>query len=106
MHKFGYVNNRRLSQGVEYLNKVKPPPPALGPGPGKCDRVSCSYWTGIIWCNDDTKRKELAGWKNVAAAAEYLRQRCEIATSNTYEHAGGQVFLEDNWNVVVLREEC
>lgn len=37
--------------GIEYLRGVSGTP-GEGPGPGTCGRVSCSYNTGIHWCND------------------------------------------------------
>lgn len=37
--------------GIKYLKGV-PGKPVNGPGPGQCGRVSCSWRTAIIWCND------------------------------------------------------
>lgn len=41
----------RAQQGVYYLGTV-PGQPGMGPGPGNCGRVSCSYGAAIYWCND------------------------------------------------------
>lgn len=40
-----------IDDGIYYLNGV-PGTPTLGPGPGNCGRVSCSYNSAIYWCND------------------------------------------------------
>lgn len=40
-----------IKTGIKYLKTVKGQP-VNGPGPGNCDRVSCSYHSAIWWCND------------------------------------------------------
>jgi hypothetical protein len=40
-----------IETGIAYLRRVQGQP-VLGPGPSKCGRVSCSYDSGIWWCND------------------------------------------------------
>jgi len=42
---------QRIKEGIDYLRGV-PGKPVLGPGPGTCKRVSCSYNSAIYWCND------------------------------------------------------
>lgn len=37
--------------GIAYLKSVTGTP-VNGPGPGTCNRVSCSYNSAIYWCND------------------------------------------------------
>lgn len=49
--------------GMDYLARV-PGKPVNGPGPGECGRVSCSYNTGIWWCND-VSAKNVMGQKSV-----------------------------------------
>lgn len=45
------VTQGPVKEGIEYLRKVRGQP-HLGRGPRKCERVSCSWNTGIFWCND------------------------------------------------------
>lgn len=40
-----------IRDGIRYLRGVKGKP-NMGPGPGNCGRVSCSYSSAIYWCND------------------------------------------------------
>jgi hypothetical protein len=42
---------RHGREGVAYLRGV-PGTPTLPAGPGRCERVSCSWELGIWWCND------------------------------------------------------
>ena len=42
---------KRIREGIAYLRRVRGLP-TLGPGHGKCTRVSCSYESAIWWCND------------------------------------------------------
>jgi hypothetical protein len=41
----------QIEEGESYLATV-PGKPTAGPGPGTCQRVSCSYNSGIHFCND------------------------------------------------------
>lgn len=40
-----------VQDAMSYLRKVKGRP-WLGPGPGRCIRVSCGFNAAIWWCND------------------------------------------------------
>ncbi|KAI1430135.1 hypothetical protein F5Y12DRAFT_709144 [Xylaria sp. FL1777] len=41
-----------IRQGISYLHKIRGDC-SVGPGPGNCTRVSCSYGSGIWFCNDN-----------------------------------------------------
>lgn len=41
----------RVKEGIAYLRGLKGQP-TNGPGPGACGRVSCSWNSGIWWCNN------------------------------------------------------
>jgi hypothetical protein len=49
--EWGTANPYAIYDGINYLKGV-PGRPTLGPGPGRCGRVSCSYNSAIYWCND------------------------------------------------------
>jgi hypothetical protein len=48
---YGLAKSIAINQGITYLRKVKGNPRASA-GPSRCGRVSCSYNSGIYWCND------------------------------------------------------
>ncbi len=45
------ADTERIKQGANYLRGLSGTA-VMGPGPGRCFRVSCSYKSGITWCND------------------------------------------------------
>ncbi|EAU32469.1 predicted protein [Aspergillus terreus NIH2624] len=47
----GSANLKLIKEGIAYLYGVRGKP-TIGPGPGKCGRVSCSWSAAIWWCND------------------------------------------------------
>lgn len=49
--RWEYAKDWAIEEGISYLRRVKTRP-TLGPGPGTCERVSCSYQSAIYWCND------------------------------------------------------
>lgn len=48
---WGSAHDGPISEGIERLERIGGVP-RLGPGPGKCSRVSCSWDSAIWWCND------------------------------------------------------
>lgn len=50
-NNFGTAGVNDIIAGVDYLRGVSGQP-SMGPGPGACGRVSCSYNSAIYWCND------------------------------------------------------
>lgn len=48
---FPGTQRSRVYEGIKYLKSLKGRP-WIGPGPGKCMRVSCGYDAAIWWCND------------------------------------------------------
>lgn len=49
--RWGAVKNKGYEEGVRYLRRLRGIP-HMGPGPGACSRVSCSWSTGMWMCND------------------------------------------------------
>ncbi|KAJ0339264.1 hypothetical protein COL922a_004649 [Colletotrichum nupharicola] len=94
--------------GINYLYKVQGKP-RNGAGPGNCGRVSCSGQdkggTGIWWCNDDNKPKELQSFGSIADGALWLYRRCAQADV-VYGWVAGQVFHKTNWNVIISMANC
>jgi hypothetical protein len=59
---YGKVKNIR--EGVQYLRTLKHKP-KIGPGPGRCDRVSCAWKSAIFWCNDVSFPQALCGFLSI-----------------------------------------
>ncbi len=51
------ADTTRIDQGIKYLRKVKGSPQL---SPWACSRVSCSWYSAIIWCNDVSRRPLLS----------------------------------------------
>ncbi|CEN61057.1 hypothetical protein ASPCAL07724 [Aspergillus calidoustus] len=94
------ASRRRIGEGVSYLRRI-PGTPTLGPGPGSCGRVSCSYDAAIYMCNDNSGYYTLSSWNLVADGADFINSRC-IGGGDT----AGQIFYHENWNVIVRQDNC
>lgn len=115
-----------LMQGLQYLRSI-PGQPTLGPGPGTCSRVSCSYDSAIYWCNDvsifrcrvrrvgrliarqNLFTKVLPGFYNIADGAEQIIDQCKFWNIIDYKwRVSGQVFINPprDWNVYIEWDLC
>ncbi|RJE23849.1 hypothetical protein PHISCL_03821 [Aspergillus sclerotialis] len=129
---FPGTQRSRVYQGIDYLRGIKGKP-WLGPGPGKCIRVSCAYNAAIWWCNDEVSAtvpcvintmlihfhlqnkeiKILPSFTNIAQGASLICQQCTTTGKSAFEQdqpwvhvVSGQDFHQDNWNVIVRWNEC
>lgn len=50
------ADTKHIKEGIKYLRKVKGSPHL---SPWDCGRVSCSYYSGIVWCNDVSRHSLL-----------------------------------------------
>ncbi|KAL3458198.1 hypothetical protein BJX64DRAFT_292459 [Aspergillus heterothallicus] len=96
----GRAGHRHVKSGISYLrklakeNKIQPRLP-----PMRCARVSCSYRTGIFWCNDDeTNEKVLPSWNNIADGAQVITDFCHDSF-----YFGGELNHNDKWRVILKR---
>ncbi|KAK4167484.1 hypothetical protein QBC43DRAFT_204051, partial [Cladorrhinum sp. PSN259] len=64
-----------LQGGIDYLRGV-PGKPYLANGPGICSRVSCSWDTGIYWCNHHDGPFWLDSFNDIADAANDILFYC------------------------------
>ncbi|KAK3949400.1 hypothetical protein QBC32DRAFT_372789 [Pseudoneurospora amorphoporcata] len=99
----------QIKEGIQYLKEtVSGHNPELGPG--ICDRVSCSWNSAIIWCNEDPMNsKELPGYSTIAEAAEIIVDRCNKGDPNDEEHnyhIMGRLFMKDHWSVTIHLDKC
>lgn len=70
--------HNRIAEGVSYLRRV-PGKPRLRAGPRVCGRVSCSYSSGIFWCNDYNRPWSLRSFNSIAngaAVSPRRRKKC------------------------------
>ncbi|KAM7194187.1 hypothetical protein V8F20_008107 [Naviculisporaceae sp. PSN 640] len=103
---FGQARKSAIDQGVDYLHNV-PGVPVLGPGPGKCGRVSCSWKSAIWWCNDKKVEAKLPGFNVIGDCAKVLCDSCQEGTTFTdpYVKCRGQNFNGGDWNCIVRKDE-
>ncbi|KAF6830434.1 hypothetical protein CPLU01_07360 [Colletotrichum plurivorum] len=102
-HNFREGNRSAASLGVDYLRTV-PGRPRNGAGPSNCGRVSCRNNTGIWFCNDAKKPKELGSFSDIADGAARVLSVCQDkldANQGEGMTVSGQAFHRKNWNVVV-----
>ncbi|KAG5965496.1 hypothetical protein E4U57_004079 [Claviceps arundinis] len=92
-----------IQDGLTYLSKLRAKP-KMGPGPGNCSRVSCSYEAAIWWCNDNSEKLELNSFQEIADGASSILDQC-ISYGLVMDRAGGQAFMPGNWNVIVRQDK-
>ncbi|PHH64054.1 hypothetical protein CDD81_5047 [Ophiocordyceps australis] len=96
------TNVDEVLAGIRYLRTV-PGRPRNDAGPGKCGRVSCSWWASIYWCNDDDKPKTLESFGSIADGAAYIFNNCH---HGLHLAISGQAFHETKWNVIIRWDFC
>ncbi|KAK4449547.1 hypothetical protein QBC34DRAFT_380007 [Podospora aff. communis PSN243] len=90
--------------GIDYLEDIIGNCRAA-PGPGSCGRVSCSYDTGIWYCNDNTDEYWVpCGWIGDVAAT--VVTECTVKIEDKLYGVKGQIFDSRNWNVIVAGTLC
>lgn len=84
---FPQTDKEKVELGIEYLRKVKGRP-WLGPGPGKCIRVSCGYDAAIWWCNDVSTGYPFAYAKRMLIAS-YRAEQGDEDPPQFHQHRTG-----------------
>ncbi|CAP71288.1 uncharacterized protein PODANS_6_3365 [Podospora anserina S mat+] len=117
----GNAKRTQIGIGVMYLSRLSGTA-GNGPGPENCGRVSCSWNSAIIWCNNNNFYKELQ-WTQIAGAAQYVVDQCSKRKSITPLKDSGRICAEktfvegdmtvkghanfdDGWYVVVRGDWC
>lgn len=123
----GCADGNKVYDPIKHLQGLDGKP-TNGPGPGNCGQVSCSYNNAIWWCNDSvsltcfnnrkranyllrkTESKTLDSWSEIGDAASALCDDCWIsgvASPNAFENlCCGQMFMKDDWNVIIRDGDC
>ncbi|KAK4651475.1 hypothetical protein QC762_603365 [Podospora pseudocomata] len=108
----GDAKRTQIGIGVMYLSRLSGTA-VNGPGPENCGRVSCSWNSATIWCNNT----------QIASAAQYIVDQCSKRKSFTPLKDSGRIcadktFVEgdmtvkghadfdDGWYVVVRGDWC
>ncbi|KAI1180656.1 hypothetical protein F4777DRAFT_573886 [Nemania sp. FL0916] len=93
-----------IRQGINYLHKIHGNC-TIGPGPGNCSRVSCSYQSGIWFCNDNPYPKSVPCSTFGDRAADIIYD-CYAHGHFPIDSVQGQAFAPDGWNVIVAGAKC
>ena len=123
---WGYQVTASFWEGFRYLRRIQGQV-HMAPGPGACSRVSCSYGSAIVLCNDvsfparglsvsqtadksvlflwqHTEDFYLDSWNMVADGATRILGLC--TTAQNPPQVAGQIFHPDRWNIIVRQEAC
>ncbi|KAI0543070.1 hypothetical protein GGR58DRAFT_7818 [Xylaria digitata] len=93
-----------IRQGISYLHKIHGEC-TNGPGPGNCSRVSCSYHSGIWFCNDNPHPMSVP-CSTFGDRAWDIIQKCYSFGDFPDDSVHGQIFDTDGWNVIVAGAHC
>ncbi|KAG6056029.1 hypothetical protein E4U17_002564 [Claviceps sp. LM77 group G4] len=102
-NRWKMAGSAQIKEGLDYLSKISAKP-KIGPGPGKCSRVSCSYHAAIWWCNDKSTGLELDSFKEIVSSATSILDHCTYYGA-TFDLVGGQAFMPDHWNVIIREDK-
>ncbi|KAG5931235.1 hypothetical protein E4U60_006326 [Claviceps pazoutovae] len=91
-----------IREGFDYLMQHSGTP-KLGPGPDKCERVSCSYKASIWWCNDTGEPLELPSFKEIVRIARTILDDCIKYDGKPFDWVGGQAFMK-KWHVIIRQD--
>ncbi|KAI2623640.1 hypothetical protein GGS21DRAFT_541385 [Xylaria nigripes] len=93
-----------IRQGIEYLHKIHDNC-TIGPGPANCSRVSCSYSSGIWFCNDNPQPISVP-CSTFGDRASEIVTKCYAYGHFPTDSVHGQAFDTDGWNVYVAGVDC
>ncbi|KAK0672294.1 hypothetical protein QBC41DRAFT_299781 [Cercophora samala] len=97
-----FASRGAIRAGIQYLRKV-PGTAKNGAGPDNCGRVSCSWNSAIIWCNQDDVEKEVE-WNQIADGARDISYKCLFDVHVNVVR--GHVDYDDKWGVIVRKDTC
>ncbi|PVH89614.1 hypothetical protein DL98DRAFT_647348 [Cadophora sp. DSE1049] len=104
--KWGYAENRRIKEGISYLNKVNAWCTASA---HQCVRISCSWHSGITLCNDAEDRLQApCNWISTFAQDVIDDDKCQDPfVHKTWPASKGQQWAGNKpYNVVVAWSNC
>ncbi|KAI1817778.1 hypothetical protein GGS20DRAFT_530764 [Poronia punctata] len=107
-----YASVFHIEQGIKYLRGIKDDDGngngncTVGPGPGNCTRVSCSYNSGIWFCNDNPTEPATVPCRSLGDLAWDILVKCYDYADTPHDSVHGQNFDPGNWNVIVQGTRC
>ncbi|KAI0489664.1 hypothetical protein F4859DRAFT_509250 [Xylaria cf. heliscus] len=93
-----------IREGIAYLHNIHGNC-TNGPGPGNCGRVSCSYGSGIWFCNDNPYPMSVP-CSMFGDLAWDIVEKCYAFGNFPTDSVYGQAFDPANWNVIVAGTNC
>ncbi|KAH8167122.1 hypothetical protein CIB48_g1107 [Xylaria polymorpha] len=93
-----------IRQGITYLRKIHGNC-TNGPGPGNCGRVSCSYGSGIWFCNDNPYPMSVP-CSTFGDRAWDIIEKCYAFGNFPTDSVHGQAFDTARWNIIVAGTDC
>ncbi|KAL4793143.1 hypothetical protein BDV19DRAFT_391367 [Aspergillus venezuelensis] len=93
---------KRLREGISYLRVNTHRTRTLGPG--ECERPSCSWNSGIFWCNDSKKPRTIA-MRHIADGAQVLYDECPSLRGRR-GGLTGELDHPDEWRVQIGWADC
>ncbi|KAL2820207.1 hypothetical protein BDW59DRAFT_117563 [Aspergillus cavernicola] len=95
-----HADSDSIKKGIAHLRKVKGKPKLY---PRSCKRISCSWLSGIFWCNFNHETKTLPSYNNIAQGAQVIYNHCR---SNQVIGLAGTLDHTDHWRVDVAYSNC
>ncbi|KAI0379516.1 hypothetical protein F5Y04DRAFT_259889 [Hypomontagnella monticulosa] len=96
-----FASSYRIKEGIDYL-RGKSGKCHMQAGPRVCTRISCSYKSGIFWCNDNKHdiTIDCADWSSYS---QDILDKCQ---TNDNQIAGQEFSTSDKWNILIGRGNC
>ncbi|KAK3988490.1 hypothetical protein QBC44DRAFT_397908 [Cladorrhinum sp. PSN332] len=94
----------RIREGISYLRGLSGQA-VNGPGPRNCSRVSCSWNSGIWYCNNNSFNKAMP-WFHIANAAQVLVDQCSWHGGAWGILTRGERWHDDQWFAIVASSTC
>ncbi|KXJ88828.1 hypothetical protein Micbo1qcDRAFT_206971 [Microdochium bolleyi] len=85
------------NDGVAYLAGLEGSP-SIEPGPGNCQRISCSWGTAIFWCNESHDTVTVEDWGIISKSAQAVIDKC---TLNGWAVAGEATDASGTWKTAI-----
>ncbi|KAJ6178924.1 hypothetical protein N7519_009385 [Penicillium mononematosum] len=93
-----YADKGAIESGISYIRGLSGQPTAEA---NKCNRVSCSWGSGIYLCADDGKDHTLQNWGVLADATQAVLDTCGNDSG-----VKGRLMDEKGWGVAVQGAPC
>ncbi|KAG4424737.1 hypothetical protein IFR04_002085 [Cadophora malorum] len=100
---WGRANQGAIREGINYLRRGSL---ACGVNAHSCARVSCSWDSGIYFCNNNNYNLRYPCFQ-IADYAQAILDKCKYQ-KNLFadKEVGGQAWDNGNWNVPVHKDRC